>query len=174
MGGATGLAETVDIRDLTAPGAGGVGPGFEQGFDIAALAVVDALHRAASAVRHHVEATVLRRADLSWTGYSVLAVTCEHRSIETRAAAAAVGVSRGTLTGVVRTLESKGLIRRLPHSTDGRLVLLEPTPAGRRLARRLAPRITAAEDYAISCLDGRERGALAGLLGRVVADLNAT
>lgn len=136
------------------------------------MVVVEALHRAAAAVRHHVENAVLRGSDLSWTGYAVLALTCQERSVETRAAAAAIGISRGTLTGVVRTLESKSLIRRVPHCRDGRLVLLEPTTTGRRLARRLGPRVTAAEDYAIGCLDGAERDALAVLLGRLVADLN--
>jgi DNA-binding MarR family transcriptional regulator len=136
------------------------------------MVVVEALHRAAAAVRHHVENAVLRGSDLSWTGYAVLTLTCQERSVETRAAAAAIGISRGTLTGVVRTLESKSLIRRVPHCRDGRLVLLEPTTSGRRLSRRLAPRVTAAEDYAIGCLDAAERDALAVLLGRLVADLN--
>jgi DNA-binding MarR family transcriptional regulator len=141
--------------------------------DAAAPAVVEALHRAASAVRHHIEVAVLRRADLSWTGFSVLTVVCTHRSVETRNAASLVGISRGTLTGVVRTLEGKGLLRRVPHSTDGRLVLLEPTAAGRRLCRRLQPRVRAAEDFAVSSLEGRERDALTGLLHRVVVDLGA-
>ncbi len=143
------------------------------GSDAATLAVVDALHRAAAAVRHHVELAVLRRADLSWTGYSVLSLVCDQRSIETRAAAATVGISRGTLTGVVRTLEGKDLVRRVPHSSDGRLVLLEPTAAGRRVARRLRPRVRDAENYAVSCLQGPEREALTGLLQRVTADLGA-
>lgn len=140
----------------------------------AAPVVVAALHRAAAAVRHHVEIAVLRRADLSWTGFSVLTVVCTHQSVETRNAAAMVGISRGTLTGVVRTLEGKALLRRVPHSTDGRLVLLEPTAAGRRLFRRLQPRVRAAEDYAVSSLENGERDALTDLLHRVAADLGTT
>jgi MarR family transcriptional regulator, organic hydroperoxide resistance regulator len=136
-------------------------------------AIVEALNRAATAVRHHVEAAVLRRADLSWTGYSVLSVVCAHRSVETRTTASLVGVSRGTLTGVVRTLEGKDLLRRVPHSTDGRLVLLEPTTTGQRLLRRLQPQVRAAENYAVSCLENGERDALTGLLHRVVMDLGA-
>ena len=135
-------------------------------------AVVDTLHRAAVAVRHHVEQAVLREADLSWTGYAVLVLACERCSVESRAAAAAVGVSPGTLTGVVRTLETKKLLRRVPHRRDGRFVLLEPTPVGRRLARRLAPRVAVAGEHAVACLDGGERSALAGLLGRLTADLS--
>lgn len=135
------------------------------------VVVAQLLNRAAATVRHHVENTVLRGADLSWTGYAVLALTCEERSIETRAAAAAIGISRGTLTGVVRTLESRNLVQRVPHCRDGRLVLLEPTTIGRRLARRLASRVAGAEDHAISCLDGGERDVLVGMLGRVVVGL---
>lgn len=138
---------------------------------IGSMVVIDALNRASAAARHHVENVVLRGADLSWSGYAVLALACEERSVETRVVAAAVGVSRGTLTGVVRTLEGKNLIRRVPHSRDGRLVLLEPTTTGRRLARRLAPRVEAAQDIAIGCLSGTERQELADLLGRLVADL---
>jgi DNA-binding MarR family transcriptional regulator len=136
------------------------------------VVIVETLYRAAATVRRYVEHAVLRGAELSWSGYAVLALTCEERSVETRTAAAAIGISRGTLTGVVRTLENKNLIRRVPHHHDGRLVLLEPTTTGRRLACRLAPRVTAAEDYAISCLDGGERDALVGMLSRLVAGLD--
>jgi DNA-binding MarR family transcriptional regulator len=150
----------------------GIGGSGRIGGSGGSAVVVEVLHRAAAGVRHQVENAVLRGADLSWTGYAVLALTCQERSVETRAAAAAVGISRGTLTGVVRTLESKNLIRRMPHCRDGRLVLLEPTTSGRRLARRLAPRVAAAEDYAIGCLDEADRDALAVLLGRLMADLD--
>jgi DNA-binding MarR family transcriptional regulator len=140
---------------------------------VASPTIVEALNRAAAAVRHHVEAAVLRRADLSWTGYSLLSVVCDHHPLETRTAASLVGVSRGTLTGVVRTLEGKDLLRRVPHSSDGRLVLLEPTMTGRRLYGRLRPGVRAAEDYAVSCLGSAERNALTGLLNRVAVDLGA-
>jgi DNA-binding MarR family transcriptional regulator len=136
------------------------------------VVIVETLYRTAATVRRYVEHAALRGAELSWSGYAVLALTCEERSVETRTAAAAIGISRGTLTGVVRTLENKNLIRRVPHHRDGRLVLLEPTTTGRRLAGRLAPRVTAAENYAIGCLDGGERDALVGMLGRLVADPN--
>jgi DNA-binding MarR family transcriptional regulator len=168
------LRHDVAVGLRVEPGAVPVAPASVAGTAIGvggSLVVIEALHRAAAVVRHHVEQTVLRGADLSWTGYAVLVLACEERSVETRAAAAAIGISRGTLTGVVRTLESKNFIRRAPHHRDGRLVLLEPTLTGRRLARRLAPQVAVAEEYAIGCLDGAERDALAGLLRRLVAEL---
>ena len=131
-------------------------------------------------------AAALRAAELGWNGFAVLALTYEERSVETRTAAAAIGISRRTLIEIAwtlieiawtlieiaRTLESKNLIRRVPPCRDGRLVLLEPTTTGWRLTRRLAPRATAAEDYAIGCLDGETRDALAGMLARLAADLD--
>ena len=39
-------------------------------------------------------------------------------------------ISKATLTGVVKTLEARGLITRRVSETDRRLVHLELTPAG--------------------------------------------
>src|SRR2546429_360967 len=46
------------------------------------------------------------------------------------------GVRSATMTGLVRGLEEAGLARRKPHAHDGRAVLVESTPAGRRLLMR--------------------------------------
>lgn len=50
--------------------------------------------------------------------------------------ARAEGVRSATMTGLVRGLEEAGLARRKPHAHDGRAVLVESTPAGRRLLMR--------------------------------------
>lgn len=44
-------------------------------------------------------------------------------------------VAAPTMTRIVARLEEKGLIQRTPHPTDGRQVILAPSPAGRRLVR---------------------------------------
>ncbi len=46
--------------------------------------------------------------------------------------AAAEGVRSPTMTQLVNGLESDGLVRRRPVATDGRQVVVEATPAGRR------------------------------------------
>ncbi|HZM30547.1 MAG TPA: MarR family transcriptional regulator [Acidimicrobiales bacterium] len=57
------------------------------------------------------------------------------------ALAAAEGVRSPTITQLVNGLEADGLVRRLPASTgDGRRVVVEATPAGRRILRRAQAR----------------------------------
>ncbi len=41
-----------------------------------------------------------------------------------------------SVTNIIDRLEQQGLVRRLPHPTDGRTTLAEITDGGRRLARR--------------------------------------
>jgi len=50
--------------------------------------------------------------------------------------AAAEGVRSATMTGIVNGLVADGLARRRPHAQDGRAVMIEATPAGRRLLER--------------------------------------
>ena len=47
--------------------------------------------------------------------------------------AAAEGVRSATMSGIVNGLETHGLVRRRPHTSDGRAILLETTARGRRL-----------------------------------------
>jgi DNA-binding MarR family transcriptional regulator len=54
--------------------------------------------------------------------------------------AAAEGVRSATMTGIVNGLEAEALVRRRPHATDGRAVLIEPTAAGRWLLDRARAR----------------------------------
>jgi DNA-binding MarR family transcriptional regulator len=54
--------------------------------------------------------------------------------------AAAEGVRSATMTGIVNGLAADGLVRRRPHAEDGRAVLVEPTPTGRRLLQRARAR----------------------------------
>src|SRR6266536_1314824 len=48
-----------------------------------------------------------------------------------RELAEAERVQPPTMTRVVAKLEAQGLVQRSPHPTDGRQVILAPTPAGR-------------------------------------------
>jgi len=41
-----------------------------------------------------------------------------------------------TMTRIVARLEEQGLVQRTPHPTDGRQVILAPTPYGRELVTR--------------------------------------
>ena len=113
--------------------------------DFQAMAVTSNLFRAANAVRNHLERTVLAPADLTWTAFVVLWVAWIWQTAETRMIAEESGVSKATLSGVLSTLEGRGLVTRRRGETDGRLVIVELTPAGKRLMKRLFPKFNEQE-----------------------------
>ena len=110
-----------------------------------AAAAVSSLYRAANAVRLHLTNSVLREHGLTWTGFVVLWVVWIWDGLETRRAAENAAISKATLTGVVKTLEARGLITRRVSAIDRRLVNLELTPAGLTLMKELYPAFNAAE-----------------------------
>jgi len=117
-----------------------------------AMAVSSNLFRAATAVRNHLERTVLAEADLSWTAFVVLWVTWIWEPIETRQIAEEGGFSKATLTGVLSTLESRGLVTRKKSKEDGRLVLVELTARGRKLMDKLFPAFNKQETAIINSI----------------------
>ncbi|WP_271190459.1 hypothetical protein [Dactylosporangium matsuzakiense] len=67
--------------------------GREGGAFTGATEAVLHLHRAANAVRQHVEQEVLRPRQLTWTGFVVLRTVWAARRIETRHVAEQAGIS---------------------------------------------------------------------------------
>ncbi|MFD1536264.1 MarR family winged helix-turn-helix transcriptional regulator [Nonomuraea guangzhouensis] len=132
------------------------------------MALVANIYRAAAAVRQHLENAVLRSSDLSWTAFVVLWVMWIWGESESRHVAEEAGISKGTLTGVVRTLESRGLVKRAEHASDGRLLLLSLTEEGEALMRRLFPDFNDEETFVTGRLDDDECRALADGLRKVV------
>lgn len=120
--------------------------------NMSATAAISNIYRAANAVRNHVERTVLAPHDLTWTGWVVLWVIWIWGRIETRHVAAEAGISKGTLTGVQKTLASRGLVNRVVHPDDARRVLLSLTPHGESLMAELFPRFNAEEAFAVGAL----------------------
>lgn len=71
-------------------------------------------------------------------------------------------------TEVVDSLETKGLVQRVPSPTDRRAVLVEPTPAGRALAEEVAQRRTTLGALMLTPLDDDEVAHLRALLSRIL------
>ena len=113
--------------------------------DFAAATAVSSLYRAANAVRNHLTNTVLREHDLSWTGFTVLWSVWIFGGMETRHAATSAAISKGTLTGVAKTLEARGWLTRETDTRDRRQVHLKLTEQGLALMEDLYPRFNAAE-----------------------------
>ncbi|MEV4312627.1 MarR family transcriptional regulator [Actinocrispum sp. NPDC049592] len=129
------------------------------------------IHRAAAAVRLHFENSVLRGPDLTWTAFVVLWVVWIWGEMETRYVAKEAGITKGTLTGVVKTLEARGLAVRTKHAADGRLVLISLTGKGEELMRTLFPAFNAEEAFVTERLSTSEAKTLAALLRKVVSQV---
>jgi DNA-binding MarR family transcriptional regulator len=84
-----------------------------------------------------------RSSGLSPARLSALSVVVFRGPLTLGELAEAEGVRSATMTGIVNGLESDGLVRRRPHTRDGRSVLVHATASGRRRleqarARRIA------------------------------------
>jgi DNA-binding MarR family transcriptional regulator len=80
--------------------------------------------------------------------------------METRHAAQSAAISKGTLTGVAKTLESRGWLTREVDTADRRLVQLRLTASGVALMEELYPKFNAAEAEVVARI---EAGSLPGL-----------
>jgi MarR family transcriptional regulator, organic hydroperoxide resistance regulator len=140
----------------------------DQHLDFAAMAAVSNIYRAANVVRNHMERKVLADEDLSWAAFTVLFVLWIWGEQQTRHLAVEAGVTKGTLTGVLKTLEKRGLTRRQAHDEDGRLVLVSLEPKGAAVIERLFPAFNAGETQVSGALSDREKNQLAGLLRKII------
>lgn len=136
--------------------------------DFAAANALSSLFRAANAVRAELTNRVLRSHDLTWTGFVVLWVVWIWDGMETRHAAESADISKATLTGVVRTLESRGLIQREGDDKDRRLVRLRLTTEGVELMEKIYPEFNAVESEIIGNLSDNKVTALTRSLRDVV------
>lgn len=140
----------------------------ELGIDVASMAAVSNIFRAATAIRSHMERTVLASSELSFTAFTVLWVLWVWGEQEARHVADEAGISRGTLTGVVTTLEGRGLVRRRGHPTDRRSVLVSATHDGERLITELFPAFNDEEAAVSAGLDATEKDDLAHALRTIL------
>ena len=140
----------------------------DQHLDFAAMAAVSNIYRAANVIRNHMERKVLADEDLSWAAFTVLFVLWIWGDQQTRHLAAEAGVTKGTLTGVLKTLEKRGLARRRAHESDGRLVLVSLEPKGLGVIERLFPAFNMGEAFVSASLTEREKNQLASLLRTII------
>lgn len=124
--------------------------------DYAASHALLSVYRAANAVRGRLTNRVLRPHDLTWTGFLVMWTLWIWDSMETREVAESVGISKGTLTGVAKTLISRDLIERIPSTVDRRLVNLKLSPAGVELMERIYPEFNKTESEIVGTVDTRD------------------
>jgi DNA-binding MarR family transcriptional regulator len=80
-------------------------------------------------------------------------------------------VTRGTVTGLLDTLEKQGLVRRAPHPSDRRMLLIEPTDSARTLLDEVCAELFPAQAEMLSALSEGEKETLVRLLGKLQTHL---
>lgn len=139
--------------------------------DFQAMAVASNLFRSATAVRNHLERSVLAPHELSWSAFVVLWVVWIWETSETREIAAEAGFSKATLTGVLNTLEKRGLAARKRSKDDGRLVLVSLTSKGKKLMEQLFPLFNKEEQHIASALNIASQKSVAEALRKITEKL---
>ena len=94
-------------------------------------ALVDALARKLRRLKRR----TVQDADLTPSQYAVLGMLWERDGRALGALADACCCSRSTITGVIDTMERKGLVRREDNPTDRRSLLVRLSDAGKALER---------------------------------------
>ena len=140
--------------------------------DFRAMWAISNVFRSGTALRRHLESTVLAADRLSWTAFTALWVLWIWGEMEARDFAAAVGISRPTATGVLSTLQRRRFVKRRKGSKDGRVVLVSLTPSGRRKIEALFPRFNAEEARVASVLPGEDQDTLAKMLRELLAGVD--
>lgn len=78
-----------------------------------------------------------------------------------------LNVTRGTVTGLLDSLERQKLVRRLPHPEDRRMLVIELTPEGRELLRRLLPEHYHCMSTMLACLSDTEKETFTQVLAKI-------
>ena len=141
----------------------------DRAFDFDALLAVSNIYRAANAVRNRMEREILSEAGLSWGGFTILFVLWVWGDRETAELADDCGLAKGTLTGMLQTLEKSGAVSRKRHPDDGRKVMVHLEPAGLETIESVFPEFNEYEAKFTERLDDEERHQLARLLRIVTA-----
>jgi len=143
------------------------------GLDFEAMRAISNIYLAANAVRNRVESAILKDVDLTWTAFVVLWVTWIWEEMEASALAAEVRLSKGTLSGVLTTLDARGLILRSTRPEDKRKVVVSLSPAGKRMMKRIFPKFNSEETLMLGALTSKEVTGLASSLHNVVKQIQS-
>jgi DNA-binding MarR family transcriptional regulator len=120
-------------------------------------------------------AGLLRPFDLSPAGGLVLSILAESDSpLSPNKIAEDLIISRATVTGLLDSLERHGYVRRTPHGSDRRMLLIELTDTGRKVARDFRPIVHQNEKAWLAALSEKEQRQLIDLLHRIQATLTTS
>ncbi len=82
-------------------------------------------------------------------------------------------ITTSTMTSLIDTAERRGLVRRIPHPTDRRKILVEVTDEGRRGVHESTPMVHEIERYMFSPLSDEQKQQLLSLLAPLMDHISA-
>lgn len=138
--------------------------------DFVSLQAISNIYRAAAAVRRRAERTVLADHNLSWGGFTCLWVLWVWGKMETARLASECDLAKGTLTGLLTTLEKQQLVERERLQADRRRMMVSLTDEGRATIEAVFPRFNAFEAQMSAGLTDPEKHELAHHLRRVITN----
>lgn len=139
-----------------------------QSLQLDAIAVATNMYRSAQGLRLKMEREVLSQYSLSWTAFSLLYDVWISDSLETRALAQSLGITKATVSNITNTLERKELVTRKIDHRDRRNVFVVITDKGRQVMEELYPQFHQGEIELVSSLSKDEQKTLASLLRRII------
>jgi len=80
-------------------------------------------------------------------------------------------ISRPTVTGLIDSLEQRGYVKRIPHLSDRRMLLIELTDSGREVANTFRPIVHQHQKVWMRALSEKEQLQLIDSLHRLQATL---
>ncbi len=110
---------------------------------------------------------LLRPLGVSSPGGLVLGLLRDHGPMAPSEIGDRLIVTRATVTGLVDSLERRGLVRRTPHPSDRRSLIVEITPDGLKVLAQIRVSVHRQEKAWMSVLSDAELRRLIGLLHRV-------
>jgi MarR family transcriptional regulator, organic hydroperoxide resistance regulator len=115
----------------------------------------------------------LRRFDLDYPRWRVMAVLNQHPGCSMQQLAEHTGVDRTTLAHTTALMEKQGLLTRRARKTDRRSIMLNLTPRGCNLLARILPTVLAHSSQSLSGFTAAEIGTLFKLLQRMADNIGA-
>ena len=113
-------------------------------------------------------AEILGPEGLSNKEYGVLTILDAEPGIDQQGLAMRRGIDKASAGQLVDRLERNGLVSRNLHPTDRRARVLQLTPEGLALRRRIQPAALAAQDRILAPLGPEERHLVIDLLTRII------
>jgi len=138
--------------------------------DFVSLQAISNIYRAAAAVRRRAERTVLAEHHLSWGGFTCLWVLWVWGRMETARLAAECDLAKGTLTGLLNTLEKQNLVERERLQSDRRRVMVTLTDEGLATIEKVFPVFNGFEGQMSAGLSDPEKLELARHLRQVITN----